>query len=55
MTRDTYIRMTGAVRRAVSRLPGGMLWLRMPTYLCAGAYIAALMLSAVLSLIGYGM
>ena len=42
MTRDTYIRMTGAVRRVVSRLPGGTLWLRMPTYLCAGAYIAAL-------------
>ena len=42
MTRDTYIRMTGAVRRAVSRLPGGMLWLRLPTYLCAGVYIASL-------------
>jgi len=42
MTRDTYIRMTGAVRRAVSRLPGGMLWLRLPTYLCAGAYVAVL-------------
>jgi len=42
MTRDAYIRMTGAVRRAVSRLPGGSIWLRLPTYLCAGAYIAAL-------------
>lgn len=42
MTRDAYIRMTGAVRRALSRLPGGAVWLRMPTYLCACAYIAAL-------------
>jgi len=49
MTRDTYIRMTGAVRRAVSRLPGGILWLRMPTYLCAGAYIAALFYLMLLS------
>ena len=42
MTKDAYIRMTGATRRAVSRLPGGLLWLRLPTYLCATAYIAAL-------------
>ena len=42
MTKDAYIRMTGATRRAVSRLPGGLLWLRLPTYLCAAAYIAAL-------------
>ena len=42
MTKDAYLRMTGATRRAVSRLPGGLLWLRLPTYLCAAAYIAAL-------------
>lgn len=42
MTKNAYIRMTGAVRRVLSRLPGGAVWLRMPTYLCACAYIAAL-------------
>lgn len=42
MTKDAYIRMTGAARRTVSRLPGGLIWLRIPTYLCAAAYIAAL-------------
>lgn len=48
MTRDTYIRMTGAARRAVSRLPGGMLWLTLPPYLSAAAYIAALTYLALL-------
>lgn len=43
MTKDAYIRMTGAVRSAVSRLPGGSVWLRLPTLLCATAYIAALL------------
>lgn len=43
MTRDAYIRMTSAARRAVSRLPGGVVWLRLPTLLCAAAYIAALL------------
>jgi len=43
MTRDAYIRMTDAVRRAVSRLPGGAVWLRLPTYLCAGAYLVTLL------------
>lgn len=42
MKKDAYIRITGATRRAVSRLPGGSAWLRVPTYLCAAAYIAAL-------------
>lgn len=43
MTRDTYLRITGATRALVSRLPGGAAWLRAPTLLCAVAYIAALL------------
>lgn len=43
MTRDTYLSMTGAVRALVARLPGGEVWLRVPTLLCACAYIAALL------------
>ncbi|MGN0775544.1 MAG: phosphatase PAP2 family protein [Candidatus Ventricola sp.] len=43
MTRETYIRMTGAVRSAVSRLPGGDRLLRLPTLVCAGAYMLALL------------
>lgn len=42
MTRETYIRMTGAVRAAVGRLPCGASLLRLPTLICAGAYIASL-------------
>ena len=42
MTRDQYIRMTGATRRIVSRLPGGAKALRLPTLVCAAAYFAAL-------------
>lgn len=42
MTRETYIRMTNTTRSAISRLPGGSVWLRLPTLLCAAAYIAAL-------------
>ena len=42
MTRDTYIRMTDATRKIVSRLPGGASALHVPTYVCAAAYIAAL-------------
>lgn len=42
MTKDAYIRMTGRTRAWVSRLPGGMRWLRLPTLICAFAYIAAL-------------
>jgi len=42
MTRKTYIRMTGATRRCLSRLPGGTRLVRLPTLLCALAYIAAL-------------
>ena len=44
MTRETYIRMTGATRQALSRLPGGKIWLRVPTLVCAGAYLLALLL-----------
>lgn len=42
MTKETYIRMTDATRAAVSRLPGGSKWLRLPTLLCAAVYLAAL-------------
>ena len=43
MTRDTYIRMTGVTRQLISRLPGGKIWLRVPTLVCAGAYMLALL------------
>ena len=43
MTRDTYIRMTSATRQLISRLPGGKVWLRVPTLVCAGAYMLALL------------
>lgn len=43
MTSETYRRMTDATRAAVSRLPGGARWLRLPTLLCAGAYLATLL------------
>lgn len=42
MTRDAYIRMTGVMRRLTDRLPGGTRLLRLPTLVCAFAYIAAL-------------
>lgn len=42
MTRDQYIRMTGAVRRALVHLPGGAAALRLPTLVCACAYITTL-------------
>ena len=42
MTRERYISMTGGMRAAVRRLPGGERSLRLPTYLCAALYIAAL-------------
>ena len=42
MNKETYIRMTSMTRRAVSRLPGGSACLRLPTYLCAGAYLVTL-------------
>ena len=44
MTRETYIRMTGMTRRIVACLPGGKIWLRVPTLVCAGAYLLALLL-----------
>ncbi len=43
MTREAYIRMTRAARSAVSRLPGGEKLLRLPTLVCAGAYMLALL------------
>ena len=38
MTREQYIRMTEATRRAADRLPGGARALRAPTLLCAAIY-----------------
>ena len=43
MTRETYIRITGATRQLIARLPGGKIWLRVPTLVCAGAYLFALL------------
>lgn len=43
MTRETYIRMTSATRRTLDRLPGGRKLLRLPTLICAGAYMLALL------------
>jgi len=42
MTKEQYIRMTSRMRAFTERLPGGAGALRLPTYLCAAAYIAAL-------------
>ena len=42
MTRNTYIRMTNRMRALLSRIPGGLRLLRLPTLLCAASYIAAL-------------
>lgn len=44
MTRETYIRMTAATRKALERLPGGTKLLRLPTLVCAGAYLLTLLL-----------
>ena len=43
MTREQYICMTSRVRRATNALPGGAIWLRLPTYLCAAAYLFTLL------------
>jgi len=43
MTREAYIRMTQAMQRSLSRLPGGEIWLRVPTLVCAGAYMLTLL------------
>ena len=54
MTREAYIRMTSAMRSRLARLPGGEVWLRLPTLVCAAAYIAilfALMLARDLRLV----
>jgi len=42
MTRESYIRMTCAVRQSLSRLPGGAGLLRMPTLVCAVVYLLTL-------------
>jgi len=42
MTREMYIRMTSYTRSIVCRLPGKTHWLRLPTLVCAAAYIAML-------------
>ncbi|MBR5302371.1 MAG: phosphatase PAP2 family protein [Clostridia bacterium] len=43
MTRETYIRMTDATRRVFGRLPGGIRLLHVPTLVCAGIYLLALL------------
>lgn len=43
MTQAQYARMTGAMRRTVSHLPGGAKALRIPTLLCAAAYLGTLL------------
>lgn len=42
MTRDRYIAMTSRMRALGNSLPGGVGAFRLPTYLCAAVYIAAL-------------
>ena len=43
MTREAYVRMTESTRSALSRLPGKEALVRLPTYLCAAVYMAALL------------
>ena len=42
MTRDQYVKMTSRMRALSNSLPGGVGAFRLPTYLCAAVYIAAL-------------
>ena len=42
MTKESYIRMTDTIRKLTSRLPGTTAWLRLPTYICASAYMVTL-------------
>ena len=42
MTKQTYIRMTDAMRAFTARLPFGAAALRLPTYVCAAVYLLAL-------------
>lgn len=44
MTRETYIRMTSTTRSVLSCLPGGVRLLRVPTLVCAAAYLLTLLL-----------
>ena len=43
-TRGAYVRMTRAVQELTDRLPGGARILRVPTLVCAAAYILSLLL-----------
>ena len=43
MTRESYVRITSATRKTLSRLPGGENLLRLPTYICAAVYMLALL------------
>ena len=43
MTRKTYICMTSAVRQMLAHLAGGVRLLRLPTLVCAGAYLLTLL------------
>ena len=43
MTKQTYIRMTDTMRAFTARLPFGAAALRLPTYICAAAYLLALL------------
>ena len=43
MTKQTYIRMTDTMRAFTARLPFGAAALRLPTYVCAAAYLLALL------------
>lgn len=45
-TRGAYVRMTCATRDFLDRLPLGVAALRVPTLLCAGAYLLSLLLLA---------
>lgn len=42
MTKQQYIRVTGATRQVVDRLPGGAMLLKLPTLLCAFVYLGML-------------
>lgn len=43
MKKETYIRMTDAMRACTAHLPFGAAALRLPTYVCAAAYLLALL------------
>ena len=43
MTRESYVRITTSTRNALSRLPGGIHLTRVPTLVCACAYLITLL------------